>query len=352
MGENHAEELLARYELGLCTPEEEVWLQEWYDQLPSAEITGDAWVRGQRVYAGIAKQLKKRRIAKIVRLTVAAAAVAALFLCVYIWQQPPHTALAKQQPGNPTLILANGVIMDLDTSGNGLQVKGKHIKYMNGKSIGDVTTAPDAYMTLRTPAGMQYMAQLPDGSKVWLNAASSLQYPSAFTGKERRVTLEGEGYFEIAQNAQQPFIVNAQQLEVNVLGTSFNIHAYSQDKPVVLSLLQGSTSANGKILRPGQQAVLDKGIIAISNANVTDAVMWRAGYFVFHDNNLEDILEEVGRWYSVEFSFDEQALKQKKFWGMLKRTSSLPTIMSYLAQTKEVTFRKEGKLIIVSRPGH
>ena len=214
--------------------------------------------------------------------------------------------------------------------------------------------SPLAYNTITTPRGGQYQVLLSDGTKVWLNAASSLKFPTAFTGKERTVELTGEAYFEVAANAHLPFIVQANEgMKVQVLGTHFNVNAYRDEPMAKATLLEGSIriskGADTHLLTPGQQAVLNNnssGIQVSSDADLDEAVAWKNGMFIFNSLPLEAIMRQMERWYDVQVSY-EGNIKNVSFNGQISRYSNASQMLDMLATTGEVHFKIENKKIIV-----
>lgn len=262
-----------------------------------------------------------------------------------------------QIPGynKATLTLANGAVVPLDSTGHQVIRQGNVTVYQQkglleykekGKGNGM------AFNTLKTPRGAQYRLTLPDGTGVWLNAASELKYPTSFQGKERRVYLSGEGYFEIAANAQQPFVVSANDVDVNVLGTQFNIMAYADEAFVKTTLLQGAVKVSKEqaavVLQPGQAAILNNGRsdIQVRQTNTTEDVAWKNGYFVFNNENLESIMKKIVRYYDVEVEYRTD-ISNKNFGGSVARFSSLAELLSTLELTGIVHFKMDGNKVIV-----
>lgn len=302
---------------------------------------------------------------------VAAAAILLLIVSsVFLLtnQKEKNTAVAKntqpqQQndrlPGGDraVLILADGSSIVLDSAGNGMlaqQGTTKIIKKEDGQLLYNSSgTATDAvaYNLLQTPRGGQYKITLPDGSKVWLNAASSLKYPVVFGGKERKVEITGEAYFEIAKDALRPFKVQLNQMEVEVLGTHFNINSYTDEETVRTTLLEGrvkvTTASENKFLQPGQQAQLKpSGSMKIVNdVNLEETVAWKDGNFQFENSDIKSVMRQLARWYDVEVSY--QGNISKHFIGGISRNVKLSQVLSMLQQTGEVRFIIEGKKIIV-----
>ena len=238
---------------------------------------------------------------------------------------------------------------DLHKAGDSLLV------YQSGKT----TTAGNYYNTLETPRGKQYAVVLPDGSKVWLNAASSLKYPTAFSGRDRTVELTGEAYFEVAHNKAKPFKVLTHGQTVEVLGTHFNIKAYADEPATWTTLLQGSVKVENNrhqaaILIPGQQEVNGHdGAMQMLRKIDTDAVLdWKNGEFVFTGESLESIMRKVSRWYDTEVEYKDEALKKEHFFGSVSKWSSASDVLDELALTGTVKFtivegpQKERRIIV------
>jgi hypothetical protein len=271
---------------------------------------------------------------------------------------PSKKAEAIVPGGNHArLILADGTAIVLDSVQNGKILQGSAgISKQNDMLVYNGKTAvnpamPVTYNTLSTPRGGQYMVVLPDGSKVWLNASSSLHFPTAFVGNSRQVSLTGEAYFEIAKNKEKPFRVSVNGMQVEVLGTHFNINAYQDENSMRTSLLEGSVKitkgAVSDMLKPGQQAVLrkDDNNIEIKAANMDEVVAWKNGLFQFSGANITTIMKEIGRWYDVDVVF-ESPVPVRTFEGKISRDADLSEVLKIL-ELSNVKFSVEGKKIIV-----
>lgn len=206
--------------------------------------------------------------------------------------------------------------------------------------------------TITTPRGGQFRITLPDGSKVWLNAESSLKYPIAFTGRERRVEMSGEAYFEVAKNLKQPFIVTANGMEIKVLGTHFNVMAYDDEKKMITTLLEGSVNVGGGsedvMLKPGQQSLYSRngGSIKIRAGNPEEAVAWKNGYFMFKNENIQSIMRKIARWYDVEVEYRGD-IKRKAFGGTISKFENVSEVLKTMELTGTIQFKIEGRRIIV-----
>ncbi|MES1160648.1 MAG: FecR domain-containing protein [Bacteroidota bacterium] len=306
------------------------------------------------------------------------AAAACLILVVggiyFLLSRPSHPSLASSPTpvskndvapgGNKAILtLANGSTIVLENAANGsLAVQGasritkdKDLLAYNatGASPGNAAAPAVVYNTLTTPRAGQFQVVLPDGSKVWLNNASSLRYPTAFTGKSREVTLNGEAYFEIARDAAKPFVVRVNELAVNVLGTTFNIMAYNDEPLIKTTLLTGkiSLAAGGKesFLSPAEQAVLSRegNWKILKGVDTDEAIAWQRGYFHFTHEDIEGVLRQLGRWYDVEVQFTIP-VPDYTFDGEIGRDLSLSSILRHL-EKKDLHFQIDGKKLIVSK---
>lgn len=272
-------------------------------------------------------------------------------------------AVKKENPimpgGNKAILTTSaGNTIVLDTAKNGalMQTGATRISKQNGLLVYNAGSAqhagiPVTYNTLATPRGGQYRLLLPDGTKVWLNAASSLYFPSAFEGDNRQVVLTGEAYFEVTRNKEKPFIVMAGGIRVNVLGTHFNINAYPEEKAVKTTLLEGSVRiSKGDItglLKPGQQGVLDndKTGVTVSNADIEEVMAWKNGLFQFDGADITTVMEEIGRWYDVDVEYPGK-IPMHRFQGKISREAQLSDVLKIL-ELSNVKFTVTGKKIIV-----
>lgn len=204
--------------------------------------------------------------------------------------------------------------------------------------------------TMSTPRGGEYQLTLADGTKVWLNAASSITYPVAFTGKYRDVSVTGEAYFEVAHDSSKPFRVKTGSQIVEVLGTHFNINGYNDEKAIRTTLLEGSVSISSnnirKMLRPGEQASFIRGTLNIQTVDIEEAIAWKNGYFQFVDTDIKTIMRQLARWYDVDVEFDGEATKET-FTGRISRHRNLNQVLAIVKGSKSVNLSFEGRRIMV-----
>lgn len=257
------------------------------------------------------------------------------------------------------LTLDDGSKVVLDNSANGSLGKQGETdirKTQSGKVVyegGQVAATKPMYNTLTTPKGGQYQVVLSDGTKVWLNAASSLRFPTAFTGNERRVEMTGEVYFEVAKNPKMPFKVVTQGQEVEVLGTHFNVMAFQNEKVIKTTLLEGSVKVSNNekttILQPGQQSKvgINSNIFrTVNDVNIEEELAWKNGYFQFNDASLEQVMRQIERWYDVDIEYVGK-ISNEHFTGKLPRNTNLSNVLKILSMS-EVDFKIEGKKIIIT----
>ncbi|MNR01771.1 fec operon regulator FecR [compost metagenome] len=281
-------------------------------------------------------------------------------------QKQTITAAKKIEHGGDRAILtlADGQKIILDEAANGELAKSSGIKITkaaDGRLVYTVTNEEPndltvKYNTIETPKGGQYQINLPDGSLVWLNAASKLTFPTRFVGEARLVTLAGEGYFEISKNKAMPFKVKTSRQEVEVLGTHFNISAYTDETYTRTTLLEGAVKVKllneqqSSVLKIGEQAVLSSNSLTVDKVDVEAAVAWKNGYFRFDDEALETIMNKVARWYNVDVVYEQPKLKSEKLGGITTRFSEVSSLLKMLELTGKVKFKIEGRQITVTAP--
>ncbi|UYQ95845.1 DUF4974 domain-containing protein [Chitinophaga horti] len=300
------------------------------------------------------------------RWWAAAAIIAAVGTAGYFFLQPSSrttVAIVTKAPANDALpgkegailTLANGQQVVLDSLGN-VQLaaqNGTQVSVQNGQLVYDAATSEGGaaqYNTITTPKGRQYSVLLPDGSRAWLNAASSLRYPVAFNSNERRVEVSGEVYFEIREQAQQPVFVQVTGgPEIRVLGTNFNVNAYADEAAVHTTLLSGKVQVASVVLRPGQQASLQRstGRVNLAEADQEQVMAWKNGNFHFDGADIRTIMRQLARWYDVEVNY--KRVPEKKFSGTIPRNVNVSQVFEILELTGNVHFKIEGNKITVDQ---
>lgn len=366
---------------------EEVWTQY---QATSGIISAE---KGKDIVEQILNQKQtptiSRRNVFPFRFRWAAAILIIISCSILVWQQwkpspqEGYTNLADNpnhdvQPGREgaILTLSDGTHIELDTIRSGIinSEIGTALEVSEGKLAYNLTnfdsnrlnSAQVQWHTLTTPKGRQFSLELPDGTKLWLNAASSIRFPIAFTGKERTVELTGEAYFEVTPSPDQPFIVITRQQQVKVLGTHFNINAYDDEDAEKTTLLEGSVQVSGWghddvntgfqarqkniLLKPGQQLTVAAGAggskTDVTTVDLDQVIAWKNGVFNFHRQSLQSAMRQISRWYGVEIVY-EKNIPEVQFGGKVQRNLQLSQIIKGLAD-EEVSFRIEGNKLIVS----
>lgn len=307
-----------------------------------------------------------------IRLAVAASVVGLMLLSgYYLFEKRNRNELADNNvnhnsskediaPGSDKaeLTLANGMKITLDSASNGSLASQGITKITGQNGLLIYSVAPNAgaqgevmYNTLTTPRGGQQKIILADGSEIWLNAASSLHFPTVFTGKERKVEVTGEAYFEIAKNADMPFIVSVNQAEIRVVGTHFNVMSYNDEAALTTTLLEGSVrfiNANDtSILKPGQQSQLTKDgqVKIVTGVNTDEVIAWKNEFFYFEGAGIEQVMRQLSRWYDVDVEYDQKP--DDLFYAEIPRSTQLSDVLKALALTGRIRFEIEGRSIIV-----
>jgi ferric-dicitrate binding protein FerR (iron transport regulator) len=350
------------------------------------QIKAGIHARIGEIEADIAPE-QMRNVSLWPRIAVAAAAVAAITLGVWLYSNKYQDASIKTgstasvndiAPGKngATITLANGKVIELSDAKSGVIV-GEGLKYDDGAAVqgGDPDIRQDdvMQMTASTARGQTYQFTLSDGTKVWLNADSKLEFPSNFVnGKTRNVKLSGEGYFEVAKDKAHPFLVESEGQIVEVLGTHFNINSYADEASAKTTLLEGSvrvlsSGANAKdldasyplndkggersiILKPNQQSVLTStGRIKVENIDPESVIAWKNGEFMFNDEQLNSIMRKLAKWYNVEVIYKDNQIGEKIFGGTISRFGNVSDVLRMLELTGEVHFKVEGRRIVVTK---
>lgn len=385
--------LINKYLKGTITDAEKLILNEWYHSFNDSETeVNSSWEDTEQLLSGRIKarlletiqnenpQITSRRRRKWQVPAAAILLILVSFSAYFFYTtKSGKPQIAQASPGNvkpktdltpggnkAILTLADGSHILLDSASNGTLSKQGNIKirklnnglidYIINSEL--VTPGNEVlYNTIATPRGGEYQVTLSDGTKVWLNAASSIRFPVSFTGKERKVVITGEAYFEVAKNKAMPFKVEANNSEIEVLGTHFNVNAYDDEAYIKTTLLEGKVKISSpalaatkepKFLLPGQQADVNKqGKISIlDNADTEEAVAWMHGYFQFKSADLKAILRQISRWYDADIVYNGNV--NLHFTGQLNKKMNVSKVFETLALTNEVHFKIDGKKIIVS----
>jgi transmembrane sensor len=368
MNAQQINELLKKRQAGELSDTENAMLESWYisfvsssDQQPSTE---DLKVSKAEIQSKLPLAYPKSSRRLWMPISIAAGLLILFSVGIFLYTQ--QTSIEKQSgnyandipPGknSATLTLADGhkIYLSEKSSGEFAKQQGVNIsKAKDGKLIYTITGAKNqtvSYNTLSTTNGEQIEVLLPDGTSVWLNAASELKFPTTFAGaKNRRVELIGEGYFEVFKNKKVPFIVHTDKQEVQVLGTHFNINSYAEDADAKTTLLEGSVMINHKtVIKPGQQASGSALNITTSNIDTELAVAWKNNKFMFEQENIQGIMNRIKRWYNVEVVYSGEVSKQL-YTGSVSRFANVSKVLEILELTGNVHFKIEGRRITVMK---
>lgn len=352
------------------TQNEEARLEEALDILMQMRAV-DKTKGYHRIMASVNHGTRRRRFILWSRY---AAIVAVVVVVGVIWgvrgrvdRVVPVMQTQEIAPGGmkARLVLATGKNVVLDTltletasiweAGATIRKSGGVLTYENARKE-EVRPMEVMYNTLEVPRGGEYDLVLEDGTRVWLNADSRLKYPVVFPGSERRVMLEGEAYFEVARDTNRPFLVEAGVQSLRVLGTAFNVCAYPDEQEIYTTLVHGSValSAGGRgcerVLVPGEQAVchVHNGSFTVGKVDVSQVAAWKKGLFVFENQNLEQIMLKLARWYNVTVFFRNEAAKTIEFKGNLPKYSNFRSVLQVIEKSSHVKFNVKGKTVTVS----
>lgn len=298
--------------------------------------------------------VKRPLFARLWTRVAAVAAVLALISAVLFYDNGRRSfdnleqqiAAAQIKPGKnqAVLTLANGNKIQLNN------VNGKPVYIVPEVSAGAAT----AYNTIEAPAGGQWQVVLPDGTHVWLNALSSITFPTAFIGPERKVKIDGEVYFEVVHNKALPFRVQSAGQTVEVLGTKFNIMAYHDETQAKTTLLEGAVKISAdkeeKILKPGEQAMVMNGGVKIeTGVDLENVIAWKNGDFIFKGEDFKTTMRKIARWYNVEISYDPSVPDDIELAGWISRGSQLSMVLKRIEQVGKIQFKVEGRRITVMK---
>lgn len=377
MNKKNAEELINKYLEGTCSPEEKSLVERWYNHatdehhlMPSNRNIDEI---GDEIFQRLPVK-RKSRISIFYRSIVAAVFLAATTFVINSFLKDQNEVavidrdLESILPGGNKayLTLEDGsrVLLDELDEGKSLQQLGVSIsKTEEGQLVYSIDEKPESepkivrYNTISTPRGGQYQILLPDGTKVWLNAESSLTYPTTFSSlDERKVVLRGEAYFEVMTNEKMPFLVHtilpdsSLSQDIEVLGTHFNINAYGDGGILKTTLVEGSVKVRSGgqqvILKPNQQSNADGNKLNIKNVDADVTIAWKNGYFMFDDDRIEDIMLRIARWYDVEVDF-QHVDKTQVFSGTISKFEDVESVLNLLELTGGVRFKIQQKKIIV-----
>ena len=355
--------LLKKYLEGKCTAQEKALVEEWYLNIGDGKVPADHEMIEDLI------ELQKRlteiptlqHYAKRYIIAIAAAFLAFLTIGTIVYLQRTNDQQNKHKqfvddiaPGsNKALLSIDGQpAIALDGKNGGIISKGSSVGYDNGTKITE--TEDIKTITLSTPVAGQFEVVLPDGTKAWLNALSSITYPATFTGHERQVQLTGEIYLEVAKNVSKPFVIHTAQQRIEVLGTSFNVNTYNDNGRTYTTLVSGSLrvmdtkTKHQVLLSPGQQAIINgKDAIEVSTSSIEDSYAWKDGLYVLHEEPLSQYALKIERWYDVEVDMGRYG--DRRFSAIIPRDAKLSEVLQAIELKSNVKFTREGRRIVAMR---
>lgn len=398
MTESQLSDLIRKYLSGVANDDDVKKIEEWYESfddlganIPIKEDELESSVRRslkiiiQRIATErneevLPRRKKTRRVDVVYKYAAVAAVVILILGIAFLLMQQPESqsysatnamhGMEDIQPGGnkAILTLGNGKQIILDSTDNGLlsmQGNTKIIKINKGLlsyNSGPVAERQQSvqYNIITTPRGGKYEVVLSDGSKVWLNAASSIKFPTTFVSGKREVTIKGEAYFEIAENAERPFMVKKDDIEIKVLGTSFNVMAYDDEAGMQITLVEGAVRVtsqsghgeDGVRLRPGQQVILNlskrgkKGSPIVKEVNVAEAIAWKDNLFWFDNDDVQEVSKKLSRWYNMEITVDGNI--PDRFTGSIPMDLTFSQVVGMLQKTGRIQYKiiDKGKIAL------
>lgn len=371
MEKKQLSELFKKYHEGTCTEEEKALLEAWYLQHNEQDNETLSYQQIQAVKNRVFRELpgNHNSFLRIGFRLAAAAAIIGIIITVTLHffvteKQVRIQSLVNDVPpgkNKAILKLANGQNIDLTDAKTGTLVvaKGIHISKSQSGQVTyqiDANNQPDHTLnTIETPKGGQWKIQLPDGTNVWLNSATSLSFPGSFAAlPNRRVTLNGEAYFEVAKDKAHPFIVSSKGQQVQVLGTHFNINSYADEPYTRTTLAEGRVkiatdgSKSYQFLKPGQQALLTDNKIHISEADLKENLAWVNGQFWFNDESIQSIMRKLSRWYDIDVQYQGE-LSKDRLNGRISRYKNISQVLKALQATQTIHFKMEGRRVTVMK---
>lgn len=320
------------------------------------------------------RQMIKPRATRPIRLflKIAASILAISSLSVAVYHLTSDTKVGQTSRGNmistsgdispgrnrAIISVGNQPDMVLDDGESGIEISDNEIRYADGPALTQLK--PTDMIQVRTPHGGQFEVALSDGTRVWLNAGSTLRYPAEFGTKERRVTLVGEAYFEVSKElgrSRRAFVVASNMQDIKVLGTHFNVNAYPDEVVTTTTLIEGAVSVTAKgsgkrlaseVLKPGQQSVLRKGVLQVKAADIEQALAWKNNMFIFNNMPLEEVMKTIARWYDVDVYYQNKSAVSDVYAGSITRYENLSKVLRMLEKAGDTRFKlEEGRVVVM-----
>lgn len=366
-----AKDLFNKLNTGNISPSERALLELWYINWGTDDTLGLSDQEFEELSNALDKRIpylldNKHTVPIWPKVVAAAAAVLLIGILVGVFNNLSNRKskeltvmyASRIAPGNfgGTLTLSNGQKIalkqiknqEITTDGNAsIQIRSGGLKYQEKAGLEDFKKSTNI---LETTYGQQCRVELPDGTIVWLNATSSLSYPTSFRGDSmRKVNLTGEAYFEVSKDKFHPFVVSASNQTVEVLGTHFNISAYQNDSQTITTLAEGSVQVNKHILKPNQEAVQRNGTITVHEVNAQNAISWKNGVFTFSDEPLENVMKKIARWYNVKIVFEDSADKSYLYGGAISRYENITKVLDQLSEAGSMHYKIIDTTVYISK---
>lgn len=352
--------LINAFQSGYITPSEREELMNWYFSVADQENEypeEENMVKARMLYrlmedSGYIKDHKGSKWRNVWSYSIAAAILIFIAFGISTFYKTEKSELTnrivttegydfKAGTNSAQLILENGEHVALSSAHEGIQM-GDHIKYLDGSQVSsDKVNDPQAILTLRTPNAGQYQVSLADGTKVWLNAGTTLRYPKQFNEQSREVELEGEAYFEV-EHHEKPFIVKTSKQKIYVLGTKFNVSNYSEQQINRTTLLSGKvkieTDKGVKHLKPQQELSISAAGIQVSQVIAEDAIAWKNGMFLFDNETLESAMFKIAKWYNIRYEFKDPEMRRERIFGVVNRSENISVVIEKIESTGVAIF--------------
>lgn len=392
MRANEISTLVYKYKTGTLSDKEEERLNSWIEDNPKNkilfdELKNDEIIKNELEESHpINKENTRKNIWDKIKLQIpelnvpvrsgrnywkisgiAAGLIVFLGLAVYLFTQKKQASnltvksdVEAPKNNRATIILADGQKVALDSVLSGtiaLQANYKLIRLEDGQltyqSSGGVTGSKMIYNTIENPKGSKVVdVLLSDGTRVWLNSGSSITFPVNFLLKDREITFYGEAYFEVAPDKKKPFIVHSGKIDVQVLGTGFNIKAYDNEQNIKITLLEGSIELNSQqskaLLKPGEQAVVTDIITVKNDIDIPNVMAWKNNKFIFNNDTIFEIMKQLERWYNIKTEYKD-SVTNEEFVGNISRDVNLLQILDLLSETKAVQFEIRDNTVVVKK---
>jgi len=363
MTTQEAKVLISKYNKGECSESEFALLEAWFAQLdetaPELPIEKIEQM-GQEIFNNLPRPTASGNNTRLWTIAITTAAATLIALATWLYNPKSHTTVQEEtiqniKPGgnSATLTLSNGQTIPLNKNQKGIVIASNQISYTDGTKIPVADLS--AIQSIRTPKGGQYQIELPDGTKVWLNSATIVQYAANLNveaGKRIFRLVAGEAYFEVSKDKSHPFIVITKDQEVQVLGTQFNISTYATASTIKTTLIEGSIKINSenhaieKTLVPGQQAINTENQIILIQVDLELETAWKRGKTEFENADLKTVMQMLERWYDIETVY-QTSNTESRFTGTVSRSKNISEVLKLMESTGEVHFKIEGRKVIV-----